>query len=265
MPHNTIDPVIIAAQLILALQTIVSRNVDPMREALLSVTMIEAGTAFNIIPRTVKLTGTVRTLDEGVRKFMEERVRAVTGGIKAQSKRGGFGTSWWAKRWIQVLEGFDIGSRLGRGRSYARNGQVMDIAIAEGRVRAKVQGSRPEPYAVTIRVKTLSDADWRGVVRALSGETLFAAKLLAGEMPNEIEGVFKTAGLSLFPFVLPSSTMPEAGLTLWDASASHLTLFIMLLATAFFLPLIVLYTGWVFRVMRGPVTTQSLGKNPNAY
>ena len=81
MPHNTIDPVIVAAQLILALQTIVSRNVDPMREALLSVTMIEAGTAFNIIPRTVKLTGTVRTLDERVRTFMEERIRAVTTGI----------------------------------------------------------------------------------------------------------------------------------------------------------------------------------------
>jgi len=83
MPHNTVDPVIVAAQLILALQTIVSRNVDPMREAVLSVTMLEAGTAFNVIPRTVKLTGTIRTLDEGVRKFMEERLRAVVGGIVA--------------------------------------------------------------------------------------------------------------------------------------------------------------------------------------
>ncbi|RYE09454.1 MAG: amidohydrolase [Hyphomicrobiales bacterium] len=81
LPHNTIDPVIIAAQLILALQTIVSRSVDPMREALLSVTMLEAGTAFNVIPRTVKLTGTVRTLDEDVRKFMEERIRSVSTGI----------------------------------------------------------------------------------------------------------------------------------------------------------------------------------------
>lgn len=81
LPQNTVDPVTIAAQLILALQTIVSRNLDPMREGVLSVTMVEAGTAFNIIPRTVKLTGTVRTLDEDVRKFMEERVRAVTNGI----------------------------------------------------------------------------------------------------------------------------------------------------------------------------------------
>jgi hippurate hydrolase len=81
MPHNTVDPVIIAAQLIIALQTIVSRNIDPMREALLSVTMVEAGTAFNVIPRNVKLTGTVRTLDEEVRKFMEERICTVTKGI----------------------------------------------------------------------------------------------------------------------------------------------------------------------------------------
>jgi cytochrome d ubiquinol oxidase subunit II len=80
-----------------------------------------------------------------------------------------------------------------------------------------------------------------------------------------IAGIVSTAGLSLFPFLLPSSTVPESSLTLWDASSSHLTLFIMLLATCFFLPIILLYTSWVFRVMRGPVTTQSLEKNPNAY
>ncbi len=80
-----------------------------------------------------------------------------------------------------------------------------------------------------------------------------------------IIGVVSTAGLSLFPFFLPSSIMPNAGLTLWDASSSHMTLFIMLLVTMFFLPIILAYTSWVFRVMRGPVTTESLGKNPNAY
>ena len=80
-PHNTVDPVIIAAQLVMALQTIVSRNVNPLREAVLSVTMIEAGQAFNIIPRTAKLTGTVRTLDEEVRKYVEDRIRQVVEGI----------------------------------------------------------------------------------------------------------------------------------------------------------------------------------------
>lgn len=49
------------------------------------------------------------------------------GGIKAQSKRGALGQSWWAKRWIQPLESFNIGARLGRGRSYARRGQALSI------------------------------------------------------------------------------------------------------------------------------------------
>lgn len=80
-----------------------------------------------------------------------------------------------------------------------------------------------------------------------------------------IFGIIATAGLSLFPFLLPSSTVLNSSLTLWDASSSHLTLFIMLLATLVFLPIILVYTAFVFRVMRGPVTTQSLEKNPNAY
>src|SRR5262245_63855583 len=102
------------------------------------------------------------------RYFPPSRPRKAEGGIKSQSKRGGFGQSWWAKRWIQVLESFNIGARLGRGRSYARNGQVMAINVAEGQVTAKVQGSAPKPYAVTIAVKTLPAADWRRVTAALA-------------------------------------------------------------------------------------------------
>ncbi len=81
MPHNTVDPVLIAAQTIIALQSIVSRNVNPMRPAVLSVTMVQAGEAFNIVPRQVKLTGTVRTLDEAVRDQMEAQLRTVATGI----------------------------------------------------------------------------------------------------------------------------------------------------------------------------------------
>ena len=105
------------------------------------------------------------------------------GGIKAQTKRGGFGESWWAKRWIAVLESFDIGARLGRGRSYARKGQVLSIDIVAGVVRAKVQGSSPKPYKVTINVKTLPESDWKKLVAGLASQAIFAAKLLAGEMP----------------------------------------------------------------------------------
>lgn len=131
--------------------------------------------------------------------FPKASPRAVAGGIKAQSKAGAFGQSWWAKRWIAVLEGFDIGSRLQRGRTYARKGQVTDIAIAPGKVTAKVQGSRPQPYAVSIAIDRLADKDWDRLVAELNTQAAFAAKLLAGEMPQDIEAAFAKAGLSLFP------------------------------------------------------------------
>lgn len=72
MPHLAVDPVIVSAHIITGLQTLVSRNVDPIRSAVLSVTKVNAGTAHNVIPRTAKIAGTVRTLDEGVRTQMEE-------------------------------------------------------------------------------------------------------------------------------------------------------------------------------------------------
>ena len=125
--------------------------------------------------------------------------RRVKGGIKAQRQRGAFGKKWWVQRWIAVLESFQIGARLSRGRSYARSGQVLSIDIAEGLVKARVQGSRPKPYGVTIRIKPLSPASWKKLVAALSCQALFGAKLLAGEMPEDIEQAFKKEGLSLFP------------------------------------------------------------------
>ncbi len=80
-----------------------------------------------------------------------------------------------------------------------------------------------------------------------------------------IFGIISTAGLSLFPFLMPSSIDPASSLTVWDASSSQLTLFIMLCATILFLPIVLGYTAWVYRVLRGPVTTGSLNRNPNAY
>ncbi|MCP8884858.1 M20 family metallopeptidase [Devosia sp. XJ19-1] len=73
-PHVTIDPIIVAAQMVSALQTIVSRNLDPLANAVLSVTMVEAGEADNVISRTAKITGTVRTLDGDVQDFIETRL-----------------------------------------------------------------------------------------------------------------------------------------------------------------------------------------------
>jgi uncharacterized Zn finger protein len=136
---------------------------------------------------------------DGFGHYPPSRPRAARGGIKAQSKGGTFGKSWWARRWIEVLESFDIGARLGRGRSYARRGQVLSVAIGKGTVSAEVQGSRPKPYQIRIQVETLSKQAWKKLAGVLGKQALFAAKLLAGEMPEGIEDAFKAAGLSLFP------------------------------------------------------------------
>lgn len=77
--------------------------------------------------------------------------------------------------------------------------------------------------------------------------------------------IIATAGLSLFPFLLPSSTHPSHSLTVWDSSSSQMTLFVMLIATLIFLPIILVYTAWVYRVLRGKVTEKTIAKETNAY
>jgi uncharacterized Zn finger protein len=131
--------------------------------------------------------------------FPRSTPRAAKGGIKSQSRKGEFGTSWWAKRWTAVLESFNLGGRLTRGKSYARQGQVLNIDIETGIVKAKVQGSRPKPYSVSIEVNLLSEEEWSKIIAELSKQALFVAKLLAGEMPQDIEAVFDASRLSLFP------------------------------------------------------------------
>jgi cytochrome bd ubiquinol oxidase subunit II len=80
-----------------------------------------------------------------------------------------------------------------------------------------------------------------------------------------ILGIISTVGLSMFPFILPSNTNPSMSLTVWDASSSQLTLFVMALVTAVFMPIILLYTSWVFRVMRGVVTDKTVADNHQSY
>ncbi len=76
-------------------------------------------------------------------------------------------------------------------------------------------------------------------------------------------GIILTAGFSMFPFVMPSATAPGSSLTVWDATSSQLTLQIMLIAVVIFLPIILLYTGWVYRVIRGRVTLETVNDNPH--
>jgi uncharacterized Zn finger protein len=157
---------------------------------------------------------------------------AVEGGVKAKSKRGAIGEQWWSRRFIAVLDSYGMSSRLQRGRSYARRGQVLEFTLAEGTVAARVQGSRPSPYQVSITVRPLTAAQWRDVESRLSSQALFRARLLAGEMPAEIEEVFASCGTPLFPEssgdLAMSCNCPD-----WGVPCKHLAAVCYVLAEAF--------------------------------
>ena len=96
--------------------------------------------------------------------------------------------------------------------------------------------------------------------------TVIAALCMAARRPLAalitggagIAGIITSVGVSMFPFILPSSANPSASLTVWDASSSHLTLFIMLISTLIFMPIILAYTSWVFSVLRGKVDAEAI-------
>jgi len=164
--------------------------------------------------------------------YHENQPIRVKDGIKAKSERGEIGSTWWSKRWIKTLESFSMGTRLTRGRSYARKGQVVSIDVEPGIVKAKVQGSMPKPYNVKIRLKPLSDADWEKVTDAMASQALFAAKLLAGEMPSNIEEAFHAVRLSLFPTAL-SDLETDCSCPDWANPCKHIAAVYYLLAERF--------------------------------
>jgi uncharacterized Zn finger protein len=107
---------------------------------------------------------------------------------------------WWAQRWIDVLESFGWIRRLERARIYAREGNVLQLDIRDdAKVSALVQGTAPEPYQVSLALDPFDDEQWQYVIESMAERAIFSAKLLAGEMPQNIEEVFTANGLSLFP------------------------------------------------------------------
>ena len=159
---------------------------------------------------------------------------AVEGGVKARSKRGAIGEQWWSRRFIAVLESYGAGmsGRLQRGKNYARRGQVIEFSLGAGKVAARVQGSRPRPYQVRISVSPLTTAQWREVESRLAARALFRARLLAGEMPAEIEQVFADAGTPLFPDSARDLAM-DCSCPDWGVPCKHLAAVCYVLAEAF--------------------------------
>ncbi|MDX2096373.1 MAG: SWIM zinc finger family protein [Leptolyngbyaceae cyanobacterium bins.59] len=110
------------------------------------------------------------------------------------------GREWWAQRWIDVLESFGWRRRLERARIYAREGHVLSLEFNGAKVSARVQGTAPEPYKVSLSLDPFTPEQWGYVIETMGERAIFSAKLLAGEMPQNIEEVFTANGLSLFPF-----------------------------------------------------------------
>ncbi|MGL5083762.1 MAG: SWIM zinc finger family protein [Microcoleaceae cyanobacterium] len=109
---------------------------------------------------------------------------------------------WWSQQWLDLLDKYRFKKRLERARDYARQGNVLKIEFKDQKVYAQVQGTQAEPYQVSLWLDRFSTDEWNYVMETLSQKAIFSAKLLAGEMPQDIEEVFSTNGLRLFPFAL---------------------------------------------------------------
>ncbi len=177
----------------------------------------------------------------------------------ALARRAGAAASWAAMAlvalfslaglWLAIgIDGYVIQGSIDRmGPSYPLNKSVLRAAGAW----LDTYGTHPWTMAAPA-IAYLGAGASLALHRAVRSLPAFLASGIS------VAGIVATAGISLFPFLLPSSIDPRSSLTVWDASSSPATLFIMLVATVIFLPIVILYTGWVFRVMRGPVTAEAV-------
>lgn len=157
------------------------------------------------------------------------RIR-VEDGVKPTRKD--FATRWWARHWIQALQRIGHEGRLQRGRTYARSGQVLSLDVAPGAVQARVQGSRRTPYQVRLTLQPLAPEQWEAVLDALASKAAFAAMLLAGEMPEDVEEAFAAAGAALMP-ATARELRNECSCPDWGDPCKHAAAVHYLLADAF--------------------------------
>lgn len=157
--------------------------------------------------------------------------------------------------WAASMDGYRIVTTVdGHGAS---NPMLKEVTREAG---AWLGSYRNHPWfwlAPVLAVTGAAVSAW-----ASSSERRKTAFLASG---TSVATVVLTGGFSLFPFLLPSSTNPDASLTVWDASSSQPTLFIMLLAVIVFLPIVLAYTAWVFRILRGKITLEHVRKEGGGY
>jgi uncharacterized Zn finger protein len=167
--------------------------------------------------------------DEDAAGVKERTPRDAGGGVPARTRKGPSATSWWSRRFLGSLESVTARDRMVRGRAYVRRGRVMDLRIGPGRVEAVVQGSREEPYLVQLRLPVVPEEDWERLVALLSLRADYAARMLAGELPPEVEDVFASEGASLLP-APHARLVTECTCTDWENPCAHVAAACYLLA-----------------------------------
>ena len=150
-------------------------------------------------------------------------------GLATSKQRGAMAATWWSRRFVDVLESYGLGTRMQRGRRYARAGQVLSFDVQPGIIVAQVQGSRRTPYVVTVAVAQPTAEQWASVDAALASRVGFVARLLAGEVPADLEDVFRDAAVELFP---PSWSTLDARCSCpdWENPCKHIAAVLYLFA-----------------------------------
>lgn len=134
--------------------------------------------------------------------------RAVRGGMRASTRSGKFGRTWWGRTLVDTVERLADAGRMTRGRTYARAGQVIDLSIVPGKVVAEVQGSQIDPFTAIFSVRVLTDdevADIAEVVRATPG---MLAEIVSGELPEQLGSMLLPKSATELDF---ACTCPDSG------------------------------------------------------
>jgi cytochrome bd ubiquinol oxidase subunit II len=188
---------------------------------------------------TLKATGPV-----------QERARAI-GSVAALVAVGGYAL---AGLWLAFgIEGYRI---VG---DYVTNGPSNPLHFEVERTTSWLSAYADRPWIVVAPVMGIVGGllTFLGLRRGREVSTLMFSNMA-------ILGVISSVGLTMFPFIMPSSSDPRSSLTVWNSSSSHLTLFIMLVVTAIFMPLILMYTAWVYKVLWGKVTATDVTGNSHS-
>lgn len=129
-------------------------------------------------------------------------------------------STWWGKSWNRNLERYaDFSNRIGRGRSYVRNGAVLDLKIHAGEVRALVQGSQADPYSVSVTIRGMNRETWKQIQGTCQGRLGSLAELLAGRLPEDLADLFMERGKGLFPS--PAEIRFDCSCPDWASMCKH--------------------------------------------